>query len=138
MTDEDAPAEAGTSEEQHETDGSGIPVQAVAEGEAEQEQDEMNMAEQMAELQEILGRVDPENVAVAGATLVTKETYENADGEDTTGFQWRVVNPDLDGYEDVNDVVRTLAEFNDSLDTIEVAMEKPKGPAGLAGMLGLE
>ena len=138
MNDDDAPADAGTTEEQHETDGSGIEVQAVDEDEAEQEQDEQDMAGELGELQEMLERLDPENVGVIGCVVVTKETYENPEGEDTTGFQFRVVNASLDGYEDVNDVAATLAEFNDSLDTIEVQTEKPKGPAGLGAMFGLE
>jgi hypothetical protein len=55
MADEDAPAEAGTSEEPSEND-SGLAVQAVDPGEAEQEQEaeDMDMAEQMQEAVEML------------------------------------------------------------------------------------
>ena len=151
MTDEDAPAEAGTSEEQHETDGSGIPVEAVAEGEAEQEQeDEQDMAGELDEAIEMLEALrddDPENIGAIALVVNTKNgmpasLYEDdervEDGERPDGTTWRVVNSDLTGYDETSDVVATLAGFNSGLEDAEVLMEQPRGPMGLGAMLGME
>lgn len=143
MADETTPENSGTTEEQHGNDG--LAVEAVDETEGEQEQaGEMDMAAQMQEAVEILEALseDPENVAVLGIVVNTKNGIPEEladDPEDPAdGETWRIVNPDLEGYEDVNDVVRTLAAFNAGLEDAEVAMERPSGPAGLGAMLGLE
>lgn len=158
MADETTPENSGTTEEQDDhrlagaepseqqgpTDeqGDGLAVQTVDEADHEQAQDqqqgEMDLEAEMDELQEMLAALEAENVAVLGCVAVTKETFEDPDGDETAGFQWRVVNDSLNGYEDVNDVVSTLAEFNQALDRIGVQMERPQGPGGLGELLGLE
>lgn len=138
MTDDTEPADAGTTEEQREE----LTVDAVdaAEGEQEQQEDEeIEMAEELAEAQDRLANVDPENVAHCAVVVSTKQPMEGSETEDCEapdGFSWRVTNPDLEGYEDVNDVMATIASFNDALDDCEIPTERPRGMLG--GLLGLE
>jgi hypothetical protein len=143
MADEKVPEDSGTTDEQFENDG--LAVEAVDEAEQEQEQeDEMDMAEQMQEAVEMLEALseDPENVAALGIVVNTKNGIPEEladDVEDPTGgMTWRIVNPDLEGYENVRSVVRTFAAFNAGLEEAEVPMERSSGPGGLGAMLGLE
>jgi len=105
------------------------------------DEDEMDMADKMQEAVEILEALseDPENVAVLGIVVNTKRGIPEEladDAEDPAdGETWRVVNPSLEGYEDVGHVVRTLAGFNAGLEDADVPMERPSAPAGLGPML---
>lgn len=148
---------AEPSEQQGPTDeqGDGLAVQAVDEADHEQEQEdggEMDMAEELDEAIEMLEALrddDPENVGTIAVVVNTKngmpQAAVDAKGEDAPegedlpdGTTWRVVNSSLEGYDDVDDVVATLAAFNSGLGNAEVQMERPSGPAGLGAMLGLE
>jgi len=147
---------AEPSEQQGPTDeqGDGLAVQAVDEADHEQEQagGEQDMAQELDEAIEMLEALrdnDPENVGVVSVVVNTKNGMPQAavdakgadapEGEDLPdGTTWRVVNSSLEGYDDVDDVVATLAAFNSGLTDAEVAMERPSGPAGLGAMLGLE
>lgn len=157
MAEERTPDDSGTSEEQDEDhrlegaepaeqqgptdeDGDGLAVQAVDEAEDEQadsSDDSMDMAEQMAEAQEYLEGFDPDNVAACALVVSLKETATHPDGEEADGLQWRVLNPDLEGYEDTRDVLTTIVEFNDALENSTVLLEKPSGPQMLGGLLEL-
>ena len=149
-------AGAEPSEQQGPTDeqGDGLAVQAVDEADHEQAQegDEQDMAVELDEAIEMLEALrddDPQNVGVVSVVVNTKngmpQAAVDAKGEDAPegedlpdGTTWRVVNSSLEGYDDVDDVVATLAAFNSGLEDAEVAMERPSGPAGLGAMLGLE
>lgn len=147
MADDSAPEESGTSEEQEPEDehrlenaepaqqpedAGGLAVEAVDEAAPESagegEDDEFDMGEELEELQEMLDGVDGEDVAVLGCVLVTKQEYENPEDEDVTGFRWRVLNDDLQGYDDVRDVLEAVGEFNESLEMIEVELGTPGHP----------
>lgn len=152
MADDNAPEESGTSEEQ---DENSIPVdtaegglmQEAPEAEDEQEDEEQDMAAELDEAIEMLEALrddDPENVGAVALVVNTKngmpreaveakgeELPVDATDEDLPdGTTWRVVNDGLEGYGDVNDVIATLAGFNDGLEQAEVVMEQPKGPLG--------
>lgn len=105
-----------------ETKDNSIPVEADEDlGESE----EKDLGEQIEEVQSMIGGLDPDNVAVLGVVAVTKESYETPHGEDADGFEWRVFNHDLGGYDDARQPILKAASFNDGLDTLEVPMETP-------------
>ena len=134
MTDSDEPADAGTTEEQREE----LTVDAVDAADAEQEQQEddgVDMAAEMAEAQDHLAQFDPENVAACAVVVSTKQPVENPEGEQSDGLQWRVLNSDLEGYDDTRDVLTTVLSFNDALEDVQIPTEKPRG---LGAVLGLE
>ena len=149
MADDDSPADAGTTEEPSENE-TGIPVEATDEAipEDEQQQAEQDMAEELDEAIEMLEALredDPENVGALALVVNTKNGMpreaaeakgeEIPEGEDLPdGTTWRVLNASLDGYEDVNDVMATIAGFNSGLDDAEVPVEQPSGPLG--GLFG--
>jgi len=94
----------------------------------------------MAEIQDKLENLDPENVAAVACVVTTKQPMnggpEDLDASEAPdGFQWRVVNPKLEGYDGVNDVVATIASFNEALDQSEIQTERPQD---LGSLLGLE
>jgi hypothetical protein len=113
MADENAPDDSGTTEEQHEDDG--LTVKPVTD---DHEQDSQDMA------------------AAVDAKAGSEDRAEDEALPD--GTTWRVVNVSLEGYDDVDDVVATLAAFNDGIQDAEVQMERPSEPDGLGAMLGLE
>jgi len=143
MTDDTAPEDSGTSEEQTQN----IAVDAVGDATSEQEQaqqqeDEVDLEAELAELQDKLANLDPENVGAVACVVCTKQPMEDAADEDAPeapdGFSWRVMDDSLEGYDDVNDVLATLSSFNDGLERCEVQFERPSGPMDLGAMLGLE
>lgn len=111
--------------------------------------DPESMDDHLAELQDMLGQLDPDNVAVIGCVAVTKTDETNAEGDEHHGFNWRVINEGLDGYSETAAVMAAMAEFNGSLEDIrvptsvddfsggpQVAMGAMPMPDGLADLFG--
>lgn len=144
MADNATPDETGTTdEEQQENNDAAQPednevpvVVGEPEDEQEPEDEPQDMAEELQEVQEILEMLaeDPDNVAVLALTAVTKQEFETPDGEQGRGVQWRVVNFDLEDYDDLQHVLSMVMRFNSNAEDLKLPVERQKSP--LAGLLG--
>lgn len=144
MADNATPDETGTTDEEQQENNDAaqpedneVPV-VVGEPEAEQEPEDepQDMAEELQEVQEKLEMLaeDPDNVAVLALTAVTKQEFETPDGEQYQGVQWRVVNFDLEDYDDLQHVLSMVMRFNSNAEDLKLPVERQKSP--LAGLLG--
>lgn len=87
-----------------------------------------NLSETHRFVRDFLDTVEPEEIAVMGVVIFTKEKVTDPHGDETNGFSVRVGAQDLDGLDDLNDVASLLTEYHDALDQMRYEKKETKHP----------
>lgn len=88
-----------------------------------------SVEEALADAQEILAEIDPDNVAIAGICVVAKDgpLVQNVGGDT---WQFRVTSPNTEGLDGMTDVFSCAHAFNRSLDEMEIDVSADATPEG--------